>query len=242
MGFLNDRIGRGLAKSKLTADEEQVVIDAEEEDSAAAELISLCLHARSPFNPRAPKSVFHNLWKPSKGLVVRDLDSNLFALQFFSTADRDFVLNEGPWVFHGCILLLKQMTGLEMPSEVEFTIARFWVKAYDDFFCSDSHFHDPNLQYGSWLRASPLKSRRCDADVELFLAFKHKSAPSKARAKLVFNNPTFSDKPDQPPHTDSNPSNMIIDGSDIVAANPEVFKGKQEDAQLNKGVFIAPNT
>ena len=64
-------------------------------------------------------------------MVIRDLDSNLFAFQFFTEADRDYVLNEGRWAFDGCILLLKQMTGLEVPSEVIFSIARFWAKAYD---------------------------------------------------------------------------------------------------------------
>ena len=91
------------------------------------------------------KSIFCNIWKLSKGLIIRELDSNLFAFQFFAAADRDYVLNEGPWAFDGSLLLLKQMTGLEVPSEVVFSIARFWVKAYDVpgkkqtcLFCSDT--------------------------------------------------------------------------------------------------------
>lgn len=63
--------------------------------------------------------------------MIRDLDANLFPFQFFSISDRDYVLNEGPWAFDGCILLLKQMTRLEVPSEVEFLTAWFWVKVYD---------------------------------------------------------------------------------------------------------------
>lgn len=42
-----------------------------------------------------------------------------------------YVLNEGPWAFDGNILLLHDITGLEQPSEVKFTKARFWIKAYD---------------------------------------------------------------------------------------------------------------
>ena len=37
----------------------------------------------------------------------------------------------GPWALDGHILSLKQMTGMEIPSEVEFINAWFWVKAYD---------------------------------------------------------------------------------------------------------------
>jgi len=119
----------------LTVKEEQVVLVTDKDDSSTRELISLCLLGRlyttNSFNPRAMKSVLRNVWKPSKGLVIRDLDSNLFAFQFFSKADRDFALNEGPWAFDGCILLLKQMTDTEVLSEVSFSTARFWVKAYD---------------------------------------------------------------------------------------------------------------
>ena len=63
--------------------------------------------------------------------VVRDLDFNLITFQFLFAADHDLILSEGAWAFEGCILLLKQMTGLEVPSEVEFSMARFWVKAYN---------------------------------------------------------------------------------------------------------------
>lgn len=63
--------------------------------------------------------------------MIRDLDSNVIVFQFFAAADRDYVLNEGPWAFNGSILLLKQMTGLEVPYEMGFSMARFWFKTYD---------------------------------------------------------------------------------------------------------------
>jgi len=119
---------------KLTTNEEQVITVDDEEDDSTSELISLCLlghlYTSNSFNHRVMKVVFKNVWKSSK-VLVPDLDSNLFAFQFFSVADKEFALNEGPWVFNGCILLLKQMTGLEVPSLVEFLKARFWFKAYD---------------------------------------------------------------------------------------------------------------
>ncbi|KAJ8422351.1 hypothetical protein Cgig2_014892 [Carnegiea gigantea] len=60
-----------------------------------------------------------------------DVDKNLFAFQFFSAVDKDFVLNEGPWAFDGNILLLRPITGFKQSSEVQFTNARFWVKGID---------------------------------------------------------------------------------------------------------------
>ncbi|KAJ8431934.1 hypothetical protein Cgig2_017420 [Carnegiea gigantea] len=50
-----------------------------------------------------------NIWRPSQGLVVTDLDQNLFAFQFFSIGDKEYVLEEGPWAFDGHIRLLKEL-------------------------------------------------------------------------------------------------------------------------------------
>ncbi|KAJ8452207.1 hypothetical protein Cgig2_006012 [Carnegiea gigantea] len=77
------------------------------------------------------KTVLKNIWKPEKGVIIRDLDTNLFAFQFFSSVDKLFVLNEGQWSFDEKILLLKEVTGFEKPFGVSFTTTRFWVKASD---------------------------------------------------------------------------------------------------------------
>jgi len=39
-------------------------------------------------------------------------------------------LNEGPWAFDGHLLLLKEITGLEQPTDIQFDTSQFWVKAY----------------------------------------------------------------------------------------------------------------
>lgn len=83
------------------------------------------LHIDSSFKPRAMKSIFHNIWKPVKGVVIRDLDTNLFAFQFFCTTDRDYVLNHGPRAFDEHVLLLKQMIGMEVLLDVQFTTVLF---------------------------------------------------------------------------------------------------------------------
>ena len=77
-----------------------MIIADDEEDSTVNKLISPYLLGRlntnSSFNPTTMKLVLCNISKPSKGPVTRELDINLFTLQFFSAMDRDYVLNEGP--------------------------------------------------------------------------------------------------------------------------------------------------
>ncbi|KAJ8450416.1 hypothetical protein Cgig2_002101 [Carnegiea gigantea] len=252
------------------------------------------------------KSIFRNMWKRSKRLVIRELDSNLFAFQFFAAANKDYVLNEGPWAFDGSLLLLKRMTGLEVSSEVVFSTARFWVKAYDvpgkkqtvsfaqilashigEFVgCYDATMFgidkalcfrvdidisnplrrgiyikvadrqiwirfkyvrlpdfcygcgklghvlagcdtvqieddDPNLQCVSWLRASPLKSRRHSVEMELheekrlYSAFSKQAASFKARTKLTF---AIGATTPHIPHSTAadNSTNMIIDAATFI--------------------------
>ncbi|KAJ8426182.1 hypothetical protein Cgig2_017110 [Carnegiea gigantea] len=91
-------------ESRRVMAESKVIITDEEEGSSISELISLCLLGR-----------LHT--------------SNSFNPRAIKTTD--FILNEGPWAFDGSILLLKQMIGFEVPSEVEILTIRFWVKAYD---------------------------------------------------------------------------------------------------------------
>ncbi|KAJ8443086.1 hypothetical protein Cgig2_030854 [Carnegiea gigantea] len=86
------------------------------------EQIALCLYGHlltgKSFNSRAMKSVFCNIWKSNKGVVICDLDYNLFSFRFFSTADKEYVLNEGPWTFDGKISLPKeQVKASDLPAK-----------------------------------------------------------------------------------------------------------------------------
>ena len=265
----------------LTEDENTVVACDDESSTERVEQVALCLlgklHTENSFNIGAMKTVMKNVWKPAQGVVIKELGCNLFIFQFFDRGDKEYVLNEGPWAFDGSVLLLKQMTGLEQPSEVVFDKIRFCVKAYDvpvlkqtynfaqflgtqvgDFvdciedslggisktlnfrvdvdirkplrrgvktlvrgtaiwirlkyvklpdFCYacgllghtyrscglfEEGMEEDELQYGSWLRASPLKSRRRNTDLEqqeekrLLLAYRNRKEGGGVRTKLDF--------------------------------------------------------
>ncbi|KAJ8442950.1 hypothetical protein Cgig2_019523 [Carnegiea gigantea] len=69
------------------------------------------------------KAVLKNIWK-----AARDL--NLFSFQLFPSTDKEFVLNKGSWAFDSHLLLLKEITGVEQPTNINFDKMRFWVNAY----------------------------------------------------------------------------------------------------------------
>jgi len=104
------------------------------------------------------------------------------------------------------------------------------LKAWDEV---DPDTPAEALQYGPWLRGSPLKSRRRNAEPELheerrlFEAFRRSKAHSKARHKLVFDaipNPTIC----AVGGSDDATTQMLVDEDPILSVSNEIFKRKLE--------------
>ncbi|KAL2903860.1 hypothetical protein RDABS01_002570 [Bienertia sinuspersici] len=125
---------RWKALSLTKAEDDALVCEEEEVDEVSDQLVALSLVGKlltnAPFNPEALKNTMRSLWKPTKSLVVREIEDNIFVFQFFLWADREKVLEQGPWLFDGKLLLLKEVKKGEQPAEMAFNIVRFWVKAY----------------------------------------------------------------------------------------------------------------
>ena len=49
------------------------------------------------FSVKAMKTVTQTIWKPSRGMVVKELDKNLLLFHFFLQKEKDFAFNKGPW-------------------------------------------------------------------------------------------------------------------------------------------------
>ncbi|KAJ8431051.1 hypothetical protein Cgig2_005400 [Carnegiea gigantea] len=99
----------------LTEEEEAIVVCDDSVPDGQVEQVALCLWGKlltdNYFNAGAMKNIFKNMWKPAKGIIIRDLAKNLFAFEFFSAADKAYCF--------------------EQPSEIKFMTTRFWVKAME---------------------------------------------------------------------------------------------------------------
>ncbi|KAL2895154.1 hypothetical protein RDABS01_011063 [Bienertia sinuspersici] len=109
----------------LTEEEEDALICDDDPDELSEQLV-----AHSLVGKLGLKNTMRNLWKPSKGLVVREIENNIFVFQFFSKGDREKVMDQGSWSFDGKLLLLKDVKRGEQPAKMSFNMARFWVKVY----------------------------------------------------------------------------------------------------------------
>lgn len=86
---------------------EQIIFDEGiEEDSNKFEL---CLMRRflteKGINTRAMKSKLAAVWKPARGINIKDLKPGIFLFQFYHVDDMAWVVNGGPWSFDGALLV-----------------------------------------------------------------------------------------------------------------------------------------
>lgn len=71
------------------------------------------------------------LWNPTKGMVCRELGSNLLSLQFNCKRDMKRVMDMEPWQFNKHFLVLKRIIDDVQPSMMEFNTAAIWIRLYD---------------------------------------------------------------------------------------------------------------
>ncbi|KAL2927838.1 hypothetical protein RDABS01_007357 [Bienertia sinuspersici] len=103
-----DRKLKGLSLKE----EEEEIVGCEEESEVMREQLRLCLvgklSSQNPYSMSALKNTMRVAWRVHNG-VVREIKSNLFMFQFFSMADKNKVMEDGPWSFDGSPSLLKEV-------------------------------------------------------------------------------------------------------------------------------------
>lgn len=110
----------------------ELVFDEEAED--VTNKFETCLVGRflteKGLNVRAMKSKMADIWRPARGLNVKDLKPGIYLFQFYHIDDMEWVTNGGPWSFDGAMLVLNKIGIGEDPLEVSLTTLQFWIQLY----------------------------------------------------------------------------------------------------------------
>lgn len=77
------------------------------------------------------KDTLASIWRPKKGMVAREVSTNLFLFYFVHEVDLKKVIDNGPWSYEQSLLLLKQIAPNVSPHSVHLSHADFWVQAYN---------------------------------------------------------------------------------------------------------------
>lgn len=130
-----DRLEKSWDELQLHVEEEQRLLI--EESSTATEnfdprwcLVGRLLSDRT-IDFGAFKNVMAALWRPVKGLGVKDLDHNWYLFQFWHEMDISRVLDGSPWTFNRIPLLLCRLKEGDDPQEIVVNSLEVWVQVFD---------------------------------------------------------------------------------------------------------------
>lgn len=72
-----------------------------------------------------------SLWRPVRGLFVKELEVNRFLFQFFHEFDIQRVIDGSPWTFNRSPLLIERLLEGENPRTKKIYALAIWVQVYD---------------------------------------------------------------------------------------------------------------
>ena len=99
-------------------------------DKVELMLVGRLLTSRS-INFDAFKRTMTQAWNLYGRVIIRVIDTNLYAFQLFHWRDKEKILEGGPWCFDQQLLILNTITGNEQPHQVSLSHSSFWVRIYN---------------------------------------------------------------------------------------------------------------
>jgi len=99
-----------------------------------------CLLGRLMSDRRIQKEAFKTLmsrlWKTVEAVAFKEIQDNLWLLEFSNREDKRRVLEGRPWLFDRSLLVLKEIDEDIPPSHMDFSKAFFWVQQKNSKSCS----------------------------------------------------------------------------------------------------------
>lgn len=115
-------------------DEEQGGLTYEEDTSVLSEIDTRwCLVGRfltdSSIDFQAMQHKMASLWRPGKGMYVKQLEANCFLFQFYHKIDIKRVCDESPWTFGRFHLIFEILEGMD-PRTMIINNLEIWVRLH----------------------------------------------------------------------------------------------------------------
>ncbi|XP_042990668.1 uncharacterized protein LOC122317666 [Carya illinoinensis] len=120
---------------KLTEEEQQEIVLSEEAVLSSNAKGELCLLAKI-FNDRtanreAFRTTMSKIWNTEGWLTFKDLETNVYLIEFQLVSDKEKVLLGRPWSFDRHLVCMKEFEGLLSLSEVRFDSEPFWIQVHN---------------------------------------------------------------------------------------------------------------
>lgn len=121
----------------------------------------LCLVGRflteKNINTRAMKTKIADVWKPTMGINIKELETGIYLFQFFHKEDKQWVINGGPWNFDNAMLLLEEIPIGEEPLKVPLWFLKIWIQIHDlpNSFMTEAVGQQLGNFFGSFVQYDP---------------------------------------------------------------------------------------
>lgn len=79
----------------------------------------------------AMKQTLAALWRPGRGVHIREIDVNLYLFQFYHEVDIKRVVEGSPWSFNRKALVIARMKDGDVPRSVRLNSLDLWVQIHD---------------------------------------------------------------------------------------------------------------
>lgn len=79
----------------------------------------------------AMKHTLASLWRPGKGVYMKEIDVNRYIFQFYHELDIKRVVSGSPCTFNRKVLIIRRMREGDIPREVSLNNLDLWVQIYD---------------------------------------------------------------------------------------------------------------
>ncbi|KAL5770482.1 hypothetical protein ACOSP7_014636 [Xanthoceras sorbifolium] len=118
-----EEIARRWAKLSLSDDDGPIAMVDEGLKAEGIRMLSLSLVGKIVSNREVNRETFRN--------TIASIWRTKSEVEFGCCWDRKRVLEGGPWSFDKNLLVLKEAVGIGRVSEIDFSLAPFWVQIYD---------------------------------------------------------------------------------------------------------------
>ena len=71
------------------------------------------------------------IWKPNKGVLISDVEEDLFLVEFGDKRDKQKVLDMSPWSYEKNLVLLQDFDGDAVPKDINLIWSPFWVQIFN---------------------------------------------------------------------------------------------------------------
>lgn len=124
-----------MARFSLTEGEQTGIVVLDTDVEELEQIGERCLVGRiiteKAINREAFRSLMTNLWRVKDGIQFKEIQDNLWVIEFAEMKDKKRILDGRPWLFDRHLVALEELDGSTIPSQMAFPKAAFWIQVHD---------------------------------------------------------------------------------------------------------------